>query len=244
MGSLWLFGSVDCATAAPQITRLVFAFLLLGFSSLFVPILFFGALCCCLPPALAFLNAYGPALGLRGGDASGAAAGADDAFAWIAALPRHAFAPAPPPGECADLEQPSSPSGAHGEGDAAASGAEAAQPGSPARSQAASDAGSEGEAVGGYLGSRYVAAEDATCVICLGPYVPSGDVVQLPACAHHFHASCLDTWLRVNASCPLCKAAAGPARLEGSGEEAPAAAREAYLRAAVRGGDDLLSVLV
>jgi hypothetical protein len=237
MGALWLFGSADCPASAPLLTRLTAGYLLLGFASLFVPILFFGLLCCALPPVLAFLNAYGAALGLRSGAAGGAAA--DDAHAWIAALPCHAFAPAPPP----DGEDPAAASSSA----APPLPPRAASPTGSAAGGAASDAGSSDDdapARGGFVGKRYVAAEDASCVICLGSYPAGGAVRELPPCGHHFHASCLDTWLRINASCPLCKASVGPRRAGADGEEDEAAAREAYLRAAVRGGDDLLSVLV
>ena len=27
---------------------------------------------------------------------------------------------------------------------------------------------------------------------------------ELP-CSHFFHAACVDTWLKINATCPLCK---------------------------------------
>ena len=104
-----------------------------------------------------------------------------------------------------------------------------------------------GAPVGGLLGKRYIAAEDAACAVCLGAYGSAssgeGSRVALLPCGHHFHAPCIATWLRVNASCPLCKAALGP-RAAADGDEDPHEVREAYLRAAVRGGDDLLSVLV
>ncbi|CAI5458083.1 unnamed protein product [Closterium sp. Yama58-4] len=51
---------------------------------------------------------------------------------------------------------------------------------------------------------RVVQGEDAVCCICLGHYKDGAELRQLP-CNHHFHQSCVDTWLRINASCPLCK---------------------------------------
>ncbi|CAI5472289.1 unnamed protein product [Closterium sp. Yama58-4] len=51
---------------------------------------------------------------------------------------------------------------------------------------------------------RVVHGEDAVCCICLGHYKDGAELRQLP-CNHHFHQSCVDTWLRINASCPLCK---------------------------------------
>ncbi|XP_071738838.1 putative RING-H2 finger protein ATL71 [Rutidosis leptorrhynchoides] len=43
------------------------------------------------------------------------------------------------------------------------------------------------------------------CSICLADYKPS-DVLRLfPECGHLFHMSCIDTWLRVQLTCPVCR---------------------------------------
>ncbi|RXH87318.1 hypothetical protein DVH24_028818 [Malus domestica] len=42
------------------------------------------------------------------------------------------------------------------------------------------------------------------CCICLSCYDDGVELRQLP-CAHHFHCSCINKWLFINASCPLCK---------------------------------------
>jgi hypothetical protein len=247
MGALWLFGSENCSASAPKLTDLAATWMLLGFASLFAPVVFFGALCCCLPPALALLNAYGHVLGLRGAD--GAASGADDPHAWIDALPVLTFVPAPPPEEDVESAEAGAAAGGVGaEGTDAAEGSPRCAPERPASACSARSDGSGGAPVGGLLGKRYVAAEDAACAVCLGAYGSAsgggeGSRVALLPCGHHFHAPCIATWLRVNASCPLCKAALGP-RAQADGDEDPHEVREAYLRAAVRGGDDLLSVLV
>ncbi|KAL7611130.1 hypothetical protein Lser_V15G14337 [Lactuca serriola] len=46
--------------------------------------------------------------------------------------------------------------------------------------------------------------EDAECCICLSAYDDGTDLRELPCC-HHFHALCIDKWLYINATCPLCK---------------------------------------
>ncbi|XAR63105.1 hypothetical protein NMG60_11022930 [Bertholletia excelsa] len=46
--------------------------------------------------------------------------------------------------------------------------------------------------------------EDAECCICLCPYDDGTELRELP-CGHHFHCSCIDKWLYINATCPLCK---------------------------------------
>ncbi len=42
------------------------------------------------------------------------------------------------------------------------------------------------------------------CVICLEDYQVRDEIRILP-CQHSFHVSCIDPWLRLNASCPICK---------------------------------------
>lgn len=42
------------------------------------------------------------------------------------------------------------------------------------------------------------------CCICLYKYVDGVELCVLP-CNHHFHHGCISKWLRINATCPLCK---------------------------------------
>lgn len=51
---------------------------------------------------------------------------------------------------------------------------------------------------------RLLSAEDAECCICLSVYDDGIELRELP-CSHHFHCTCIDKWLRINATCPLCK---------------------------------------
>ncbi len=46
--------------------------------------------------------------------------------------------------------------------------------------------------------------DDASCVICLCDYEPGEQILFLP-CKHHFHRSCIQTWLSLDKSCCLCK---------------------------------------
>ncbi|XP_024018955.1 E3 ubiquitin-protein ligase At4g11680 [Morus notabilis] len=46
--------------------------------------------------------------------------------------------------------------------------------------------------------------EDAECCICLSAYDDGTELRELP-CGHHFHCTCIDKWLHINATCPLCK---------------------------------------
>ncbi|KAM1219636.1 hypothetical protein ACFX2G_047681 [Malus domestica] len=60
---------------------------------------------------------------------------------------------------------------------------------------------------------REISGEDAVCCICLAKYADDDELRELP-CLHVFHVECVDKWLKINASCPLCKSEAG----ESSGE--------------------------
>ncbi|XP_021757663.1 putative RING-H2 finger protein ATL21A [Chenopodium quinoa] len=46
---------------------------------------------------------------------------------------------------------------------------------------------------------------DNTCPICLSEYEPKETLRSIPDCNHYFHAECIDEWLRMNATCPLCR---------------------------------------
>ncbi|KAF3338082.1 RING-H2 finger protein ATL52-like protein [Carex littledalei] len=45
------------------------------------------------------------------------------------------------------------------------------------------------------------------CTVCIGEFNEGELLRLLPKCGHAFHVSCIDTWLRAHASCPLCRAA-------------------------------------
>ncbi|XP_066319038.1 E3 ubiquitin-protein ligase At1g63170-like [Miscanthus floridulus] len=51
---------------------------------------------------------------------------------------------------------------------------------------------------------KVLAAEDAECCICISAYDDGAELRELP-CGHHFHCVCIDKWLHINATCPLCK---------------------------------------
>ncbi|XP_039013477.1 E3 ubiquitin-protein ligase At4g11680-like isoform X2 [Hibiscus syriacus] len=51
---------------------------------------------------------------------------------------------------------------------------------------------------------RVLPKDDAECCICLSAYDDGVELRELPCC-HHFHCACVDKWLYINATCPLCK---------------------------------------
>ncbi|KAM7261215.1 hypothetical protein ACFE04_026690 [Oxalis oulophora] len=47
--------------------------------------------------------------------------------------------------------------------------------------------------------------EDAQCSICLGEYQELEVLRIMPKCGHNFHLACIDTWLRKQSTCPVCR---------------------------------------
>ncbi|KAL6124583.1 hypothetical protein ACLB2K_077095 [Fragaria x ananassa] len=45
----------------------------------------------------------------------------------------------------------------------------------------------------------------ADCAVCLSKFEHDDQVRLLPLCCHAFHVSCIDTWLRSQQTCPLCR---------------------------------------
>ncbi|GMI98432.1 Arabidopsis Toxicos en Levadura 68 [Hibiscus trionum] len=46
---------------------------------------------------------------------------------------------------------------------------------------------------------------NTTCSICLCEYKDSEMLRMMPECRHYFHAFCIDVWLKLNGSCPVCR---------------------------------------
>ncbi|KAJ6294888.1 hypothetical protein OIU76_022885 [Salix suchowensis] len=47
--------------------------------------------------------------------------------------------------------------------------------------------------------------DDNTCSICLCEYKPKETLKTIPECKHCFHSDCIEEWLRLRATCPLCR---------------------------------------
>ncbi|KAI3710709.1 hypothetical protein L2E82_40498 [Cichorium intybus] len=48
-------------------------------------------------------------------------------------------------------------------------------------------------------------ADDDSCPICLSDYKPREALRTIPECNHYFHVECIDEWLRLHATCPMCR---------------------------------------
>ncbi|KAK7358520.1 hypothetical protein VNO77_00452 [Canavalia gladiata] len=52
---------------------------------------------------------------------------------------------------------------------------------------------------------RLLKPNDNTCAICLSEYEPKETLRSIPECNHYFHANCIDEWLKMNGTCPICR---------------------------------------
>jgi len=48
--------------------------------------------------------------------------------------------------------------------------------------------------------------ESKSCSICLTEFV-KGETVRTLPCFHHYHIDCVDKWLSVKKTCPICQKA-------------------------------------
>jgi hypothetical protein len=55
-----------------------------------------------------------------------------------------------------------------------------------------------------YSGAAVEAADE--CAVCIVELKDGDAARQLPRCGHRFHADCVAAWLRIHATCPLCRA--------------------------------------
>lgn len=51
---------------------------------------------------------------------------------------------------------------------------------------------------------------EGPCSICLNDYLPKEAIRCVPDCQHCFHAECVDEWLQMSATCPLCRNSPAP----------------------------------
>lgn len=51
-----------------------------------------------------------------------------------------------------------------------------------------------------------------TCAVCLEDLLGGEMVRSLPECRHLFHVGCIDAWLQMHVTCPLCRSDLSPRR--------------------------------
>ncbi|CAL4906983.1 unnamed protein product [Urochloa decumbens] len=76
------------------------------------------------------------------------------------------------------------------------------------------------EAIPAFEYRRKAGAPAEQCAVCINVVRDGETVRRLPACAHAFHAPCVDGWLRAHATCPMCRA---DVKVKVVGGEAPGA---------------------
>ncbi|XP_061357074.1 putative RING-H2 finger protein ATL21A [Gastrolobium bilobum] len=52
---------------------------------------------------------------------------------------------------------------------------------------------------------RVPGPNDGSCWICLSEYNSKDTIRCIPECKHCFHTDCIDEWLRMNSTCPVCR---------------------------------------
>ncbi|TVU08672.1 hypothetical protein EJB05_42083, partial [Eragrostis curvula] len=56
----------------------------------------------------------------------------------------------------------------------------------------------------------------ATCSVCLGAFQVGEKVRLLPVCLHLYHVQCIDPWLDVHSTCPICRSGTDHPAMDGS----------------------------
>ncbi|CAN0839509.1 Probable E3 ubiquitin-protein ligase ATL44 [Linum grandiflorum] len=54
-------------------------------------------------------------------------------------------------------------------------------------------------------GSAETETKSGECAICLEDYNVGEPCRIMPSCRHMFHVDCIDNWLNMKISCPLCR---------------------------------------
>jgi len=57
-------------------------------------------------------------------------------------------------------------------------------------------------------------ASGKNCVICLEDFEEGSKAKKL-GCGHYFHPECIDRWLKISGTCPMCKEVVGRREEEG-----------------------------
>ncbi|KAJ1423648.1 Zinc finger, RING-type [Sesbania bispinosa] len=60
------------------------------------------------------------------------------------------------------------------------------------------------ESIDAMLSVEIGESEDGECVVCLEEFEVGGVVKEMP-CKHRFHQNCIEKWLGIHGSCPVCR---------------------------------------
>ncbi|KAI3862482.1 hypothetical protein MKX03_011570 [Papaver bracteatum] len=52
---------------------------------------------------------------------------------------------------------------------------------------------------------RLPSPNDTTCSICISEYLPTETLKIIPSCNHYYHAKCIDQWINMSSTCPVCR---------------------------------------
>ncbi|KAI5063811.1 hypothetical protein GOP47_0020481 [Adiantum capillus-veneris] len=199
LGTVWVFGRPSAAQESPKLYRLCVAFLAMSCMSYAMPFVVCAAVCCCLPCLISLLG-IGDGLNRMGTGWDEGRGASDDT---VAALPIVRFRSKR---MNRHLELEGLPASSYNDVDD-------------------TDCSTEGGLIGaGTQFEHVISGDDAACCICLGMYRDNAELRGLP-CSHHFHVECVDQWLKINASCPLCKfSLQGGKLVEGESVDIPSVA--------------------
>ncbi|XVE51772.1 hypothetical protein DITRI_Ditri02bG0067900 [Diplodiscus trichospermus] len=64
----------------------------------------------------------------------------------------------------------------------------------------------------GYWFRNGSCSDEVDCVVCLSKVCKGEKLRSLPICHHSFHGHCIDAWLKVRPTCPLCRINVAPHR--------------------------------
>lgn len=70
-----------------------------------------------------------------------------------------------------------------------------------------------------YHHEAFHSKEDARCSICLDDYEDRETLRVMPACLHNFHLTCIDVWLEMHSTCPICRLPLNSIALQILGDE-------------------------
>lgn len=210
IGNWWLFSSNTCSATNPPLYYISLVLVLIGYLVLLVPIILCAAVVFCLPCVLVVLRA------LRIGRLPTGAGGVDSEPGLtdeaISEIPVYTFrqkrtvAHSSSSSEIPSCSSSAATKKEHTEDDS--------HPPAPHKSSSImsffSRLGRRASASPPSLSSLSsptptleLSEEDALCVICLAGY-EDGDSLRMLSCQHHFHQSCIDEWLHLHKTCPLC----------------------------------------